>query len=353
MEKGAALASMGGANRTQTMQNTPVIPGQPPTPATPAVRPTPTRPAKPAQALVVEGWLSVEVKDVPTTAQQIRDHVGQAGGRITNDQISGGARSVSGHLKIKLPPERVDDFLAWLDKRGTINNKRIQGTDVSRTLFDQAIALENLQLTLDRMRKLLDKQGLAMNDILAIEREMTRLRGEIERIKGEKRFLEYRVAMATLDVNLTRQQGVVLGRAEAKFYPGARLSTLILIDPEGRERTRFGGGAVIHTLPRLTLELDVFGRVGDESRAVVATFGGAAYSDFLGRGKNRFLNPYLGARLGYGYLEGSAFVLAAGGGIELFKHEYALLDASVNFVGFIGDEFDAAITGSLSAVIAF
>ena len=72
----------------------------------------------------------------------------------------------------------MEAFLAWLAGQGDIVHKRIQGTDVSRTLFDQAIALENLQLTLDRMRKLLDKEGLLMKDILDIEREMTRLRGD-------------------------------------------------------------------------------------------------------------------------------------------------------------------------------
>lgn len=305
------------------------------------------------QALVVEGNLTFEVEEVPEAAQAIRAYIEGMGGRVMSEQMSGGARSWTGTLQLKLPPDRVDEFLAWLAKRGEIQNKNIRGTDVSRTLFDQQIALENLELTLARMRKLLDKEGLDMKDVLAIEREMTRLRGEIERIKGEKRFLEYRVAMATLHVYLRRRAGVILGRAKAKFYPGARLSTLFLLDADGRESMRVGGGVVVHTIPRLTLEVDIFPETGDEGRAVIATFGGATYSDFLGRGKRQFLNPYLGLRIGYGYLDGSAFVFAGGGGVELFKHEYFLLDASVNFVGFARKEFDATVTGALSAVVAF
>lgn len=305
------------------------------------------------KALVVEGSLTLEVAEVPEVAGDLRDYIDKIGGRVTSESLSGGERSWTGHMQVKLPPETVDDFLSWLNKRGDIRNKRIQGTDVSRTLFDQQIALDNLQLTLDRMRKLLDKEGLEMKDVLAIEREMTRLRGEIERIKGAKRFLEYRVAMATLDIHLRRREGVILGRARAKFYPGARLSTLILLSPNGRQNARIGGGVVVHTIPRLTLELDIFQATGDEPTAVIATFGGAAYSDYLGRGKRRFLNPYLGLRAGYGNLDGSAFVFAAGGGVELFKHERFLLDASVNFVGFVRKEFDATVASSLSAVFAF
>lgn len=306
------------------------------------------------EKLVIEGWLSLEVADVVQAAAAIRNRVESAGGRVVTEQLSGGASAVTGQIQIKVPPAHTRDFLAWLEDIGDIDEKRIQGTDVSRTLFDQEIALGNLDATLARMRKLIEREGLTMQDILAIEREMQRLRGEIERIKGEKRYLEHRVAYATVDITLRRPADdvVVLGRAKAKLYPGARASMLYLFDPDGREQTRIGGGVVVHTIPRLTLELDVFEEEGGDN-AVLATFGGAMYSDFLGRGRNRFLNPYLGLRVGYAYLGDSAFAFGAGGGVELFKHKYVLIDAGVNVYGFAGEEFTSAMVASGSLVVAF
>jgi hypothetical protein len=305
------------------------------------------------QKLIVEGAITLEVEEVPDVAAAIRERAQAAGGRIVNEQLSGGARSWSGHMQVKLPPQKVPEFVDWLTKQGIVRNKRIQGTDVSRTLFDQEIALENLHHTLERMRKLLDREGLAMQDILAIEGQLTRLRGDIERIKGEKRFLEHRVALATLDISLRGPEGVVLGRASAKFYPGPRLSAMMLFDAGDRESMRLGGGLAIHLAQRLTLEIDVFEGPGEESRAVLATFGGAFYSDFLGRGRNRFLNPYLGIRAGVGYLDGTAFVFSGVGGVELFKHKYFMLDTNAQVVSFARSEFDVALVSSVSAVIAF
>lgn len=302
--------------------------------------------------LVVEGWLDLDVEDVAGAAAAIRAWVESAGGRVVNESISGGVDAWSGRMVIKMPPPQVDPIMGKMDDRFEITSKRIQGTDVSRTLYDQQIALDNLTLTLDRLRKLLEREGLEMKEILAIETEMTRLRGEIERIKGEKRFLEHRVALATLNIGLNRRDGAVL-RPKAKFYPGPKLSTLILLDPGERERVRLGGGAVIHTVPRVTLELDVFAAPDGEDRAILATLGGSGYSDFLGRGKRRFLNPYLGFRLGYAYLDGSRFAFSGGGGVELFKHEFLLIDANVNVVGLVSDEFDAAVVGSASVVVPF
>jgi hypothetical protein len=199
-----------------------------------------------------------------------------------------------------------------------------------------------------------------MQDILAIEREMTRLRGEIERIEGEKRFLEDRVSLATIDVELSRREGVLLS-PETKIYPGPRFAALTLFGSQGRQRTRFGGGVAMHLgVPRMSLELDVFDDVdatADKPRepyAVLATFGGAMYSDFLGRGHRRFLNPFIGFRAGYGYLDYHAFAAQAEIGVELVKHKYFLVDIGARATAFLGkDDVDAGVVSALSAVFAF
>ena len=83
--------------------------------------------------------------------------------------MTGAAESWSASIQLRLPPRAVNSVIDWLGSQGDITSKRIQGTDVSKTLFDQKIALDNLSLTLERLRKLLDAGGLQMKDILEIE----------------------------------------------------------------------------------------------------------------------------------------------------------------------------------------
>lgn len=312
------------------------------------------------EKMVIEGWIQVEVEDAAATAAALRAEVEKLGGRIISERLDGAATSWSASIKLRLPPAQVGPALGWLEDQGDVTSKRIDAQDVSRTLFDQAIALENLRVTLDRLRKLMEAGGLKMEEILAIEREMTRLRGEIERIEGEKRFLEDRVALATLDVSLSRREGVLLS-PKTKIYPGPRLAVLTLFGSQGRQRNRLGGGVAMHVgVPRVSLELDIFDDVDAEPGkprepyAVLATFGGAMYSDFLGRGERRFLNPYIGFRGGYGYLDYHAFAVQAEVGLELFKHTYFLIDASARATAFLGkDDVDAGVVSALSAVFAF
>lgn len=313
------------------------------------------------EQLMIEGWITVGVDDVQKAADEISKRVVAAGGRVTNENLSGANESWTGTLDLRLPPGEVDGFVGWVGGLGVIRDKRVQGTDVSRKLFDQKIALENLTLTLQRLRALLDKQGLEMKEVLAIENEMTRLRGQIEQIKGEQRWLKDRVAFATMHISLQRREGAVLG-PEAKLYPGARGAMLTLFDPGTRSRNRLGAGLVIHTITpggvdkaqgRATLELDIFPEKDGEKTAVLATMGGSIYSDFLGRGKRPFLNPYLGLRVGYGYLGGSKFAFAGTAGVELFKNRYFLVDVNTRLTGLLGKSFDTALVTGGSLVFAF
>jgi len=313
------------------------------------------------EQLMIEGWITVGVDDVQLAAADIRKRVEAAGGRVTNEQLSGASKSWTGTLDLRMPPGEVDGFVGWVGSLGEIRDKRVQGTDVSRQLFDQKIQLKNLTLTLQRLRALLDREGLEMKDVLAIETEMTRLRGEIEKIEGEQRWLEDRVAFATMHISLQRREGAVLG-PEAKLYPGARGAMLTLFNPGTRSRNRLGAGLVIHTITpggkdkaegRATLELDIFPAKDDEKSAVLATGGGSIYSDFLGRGKNRFFNPYLGLRVGYGYLDGSKFAFAGTAGVELFKDKYFLVDINTRMTGLLGKSFDTALVTGGSVVFAF
>lgn len=307
--------------------------------------------------LVIEGWLALEVERVAETTAKIRAQVESMGGRVMDEQISGDSASRYGTIQVKIPPGETDGFVVWVEKLGDVRSKRIQSMDVSRQLFDQVIALENQQRTLDRLRALLDRQGLSMQEILSIEQEMTRLRGEIERLKGEKRFLEHRVALATLTIELRqRPDAVFLGeKAEPKLYPGPRVSMLYLLDADGRTRTRLGAGAAVHILSRVNLELDIFNDPDDTGKnAALATFGGDIYSDLLGRGRRSFLNPYLGLRLGFGYVDDPMFAFGAGAGVELFKHEYVLVDLNVRAMGMVGGGgFDTAVVTGGAVVFAF
>jgi len=316
-------------------------------PLTPAVKADPEK-------LVIEAWLDIRVDDPAKAATAIRARVEAEGGRVVSENVIGpqdGASSAA--MELRVPPARAVDFQTWLATQGLVESRRVLATDVGKTLFDQELALQNLDVTMKRLQELAQKDA-PMKELIEIETEMTRVRGEIEKIKGEHRWLLDRVAFATITLTLSREGGPVEFAPHARIHPGPHLSTLTLLDPEGRPRTRVGGGGTIHIQRYLTFDLDVFPAKGGDTRAVVGTLGSALYSSFLGAGRREFLNPYLGFRLGIGHLsDDTCGVLGAELGLELYKQKYLQVGVAVRALAFLRDQTDVAFQGQLGFEVPF
>ncbi len=310
------------------------------------------------EQLVIEGSMTLEVDEIKDLVPSLRALVTGLGGRIINESVTGAELSWTAELKLRIPPDKVEEVADFLAKHGQVTSKRISATDVSKQLFDQELAIKNLKTTMERLTQVMAMPNLQVPQILAIEQEMTRLRGQIEQLEGDERFLKDRVGLATLDVSISRRAGVV-NVAKAQLYPGARATMLTLFDPAGRKQTRFGGGFMIHTVLRtVSMEVDVFekergGNNTDAHNAVIATLGGATYSDFLGRGQRQMLNPYLGMRLGYAYLDSSRFALQGEVGLELYKAKYVVIDANLRATALFGSRQDLGLVTGLGAIVAF
>ena len=86
-------------------------------------------------------------------------------------------------------------------------------------------------------------------------------------------------------------------------------------------------------------------------QGVVATLGGGTYSRAFGNGKRTMLNPYVGARVGYAYLDHNYFTVAAEVGVEVYKERGVLLSVSARPTGLIGRDSQGAIeTGATLGV---
>jgi len=291
---------------------------------------------KEPEKLVIEAWLEIQADDVAKAAGTIRARVEAAGGRVVSENVVGaGSAASSAAMELRVPPAQAMGVVTWLGAVGTVESRRVLASDVSKTLFDQQLALDNLKITMTRLQKLAEASG-PVTELLEIEKELTRVRGEIEQVEGEQHWLLDRVEFATISVTLSREGGPVELSPHARMSPGPHVAALTLLDPGMRPRSRFGGGVTVHVKRYLTFDLDVFPAKEGDSRAVIATVGTALYSSYLGNGGRRFFNPYVGARAGYGYLSNDGGPLVAGElGIELYKHPYLLVETAARVVAFM------------------
>jgi len=324
-----------------------------------AGRPSATVAAPEREMLDIEAHLTLLVANVSEARARLHERAAELHGTITSDVLrdDGSPRELS--LTIRVPSGSSDAFLNDLERVGQVTARQIIAKDVGREYHDSEIVLHNLERTLARYEEILQK-ATTVEEMLRIEAELSRIRGEIDRVKGELRYLGDRVSRATVYLVIHERTREVVENLpeEAKFYPGLRAVSLSELRGERSTVSAWGGGVAIGVGRGGNVELDALHRTGSSSHGpdvVLLTAGGDVYSDFLGGGRRRFLNPYLGLRVGYARVAGANDFAGAGTiGVELFKSRYATIDTDVRVLGLFGKPgSELGIEPTLGANVAF
>jgi hypothetical protein len=319
-------------------------PSEAPAPELPSSTPTPAAPVAVAatrEMLDIEANVALQVPSAKRAVKQLHQLAARIGGVATAERVDTSSQYGSAELTLRVPSRSTQAVFEELEKLGSVLHQTVTARDIGKEFFDANLRLSSLSATLRRYEEVLAKAS-KVEEILRIEQELARLRAEIEQVKGDLRWLSDRAARATLHVSLRERVPEVASseEPEPKFYPGLR--TPLLLDFGRTEQPLHVGGGVSARFARaFSIDLDVLRRFGSESRGpdvLLISAGGEVYSELLGSGERRFLNPYLGFRAGYARVEDHNQAIVGGtAGIELFKNRWFDLDVETrHYLAFIG-----------------
>jgi hypothetical protein len=122
---------------------------------------------------------------------------------------TGNARELSASLRI--PTKQLDGFLADVRKLGHVQEETRSNEEVSDQYVDLQARLKSARATEQRLIELLGTRTGKLQDVLEAERELARVRGEIESMQGQGAILVHRVNYATVQVDLSEEYRQVLG----------------------------------------------------------------------------------------------------------------------------------------------
>lgn len=160
-------------------------------------------PLSPTTALIRTGNASVEVVALDSAVARVRRLAGALGGYVANTTLQGGRDQVpSATIELKLPAERFDQAVAGLEPVGDVESVSVEAQDVGEELVDLEARIANARRLEARLVELLATRTGRLEDVLAVERELARVREEVERLEGRLRYLRSRVAVSTLVVSL-------------------------------------------------------------------------------------------------------------------------------------------------------
>jgi len=150
--------------------------------------------------------LSLVVKETEDTVTQIKSIVNVLGGYVVSTQLWREQEQLRGSVTVRVPAESLDEALSKFKALAVKVQRESGGSqDVTEEYTDLSAQLRNLEATEQELLELLktvrEKTGKA-EDILAVHRELTSIRGQIEQLKGRMQYLERTAAMSAVTIEL-------------------------------------------------------------------------------------------------------------------------------------------------------
>jgi len=152
--------------------------------------------------------MSLEVADVSKAHDEIGRLASEAGGFITESSVSHGDGTETGSVTIRVPAKQYQPLLSKISKLGKVLQKQESGQDVTEEFVDLQSRVRNLNREEQAFLAVMDK-ARKVTDILAVENELSRVRGEIEQATGRTQYLKSQVSLATITVQLTEPTPMV------------------------------------------------------------------------------------------------------------------------------------------------
>ena len=169
-------------------------------------RPSSHRPTAKSSTRRTSGWWLLISRTSRALARIVKEHDGYLA-NVSIDRTSGEQRT--GQWQARVPTDRFDAFLDAVSKLGVPESRNQTAQDVTEEFVDLEARITNQKRLEERILQLVDQKEGTIKDVIVVEQELARVRGEIEKMEGRLRFLTNRAELTTVSVFAREQRDYV------------------------------------------------------------------------------------------------------------------------------------------------
>ena len=152
--------------------------------------------------IVRTGNISLLAEDIPAAVDRIIQFTKSLGGYVVSSKTWRERERLIGTIAIRVPAEHFDDAMGKLRELAVeVVSESTSSKDVTEEYVDLSAKLKNLEVAEKQLLKLME-QAKTVEEILNVQRELTKTRGEIEQTKGRMEYLEQTSATSLIEVSL-------------------------------------------------------------------------------------------------------------------------------------------------------
>ncbi|HVD96256.1 MAG TPA: DUF4349 domain-containing protein [Candidatus Limnocylindria bacterium] len=163
-------------------------------------------PAQANRKLIRNATVQLEIVSFDDAVQKITAFANEEHGYVattnSDKQVNGKLR---GQIVVKVLPENLDRFLQKLRGLGELKNQTLGTEDVTKAYLDTDARLKNAHVMEQRLIDMLKTKTGKVSDLLQVEKELGRVREDIEKMQGELKYWDSQVQFTTVTIWLAEK----------------------------------------------------------------------------------------------------------------------------------------------------
>jgi hypothetical protein len=170
-----------------------------------AMQPQNAEAARPiVQKIIRSGDIQLIVEDFDSALAKFKQIVhGIKDAYIAKAEIGGSSGQPRyGNWKVRVPVPAFDSFMEQLSGLGVPERNVTDSRDVTEEFYDLDSRLRNAKKEEARLIKHLETSTGKLEDILKVEKEISRVRGDIEQMEGRLRMIDNLATLTTVAVSI-------------------------------------------------------------------------------------------------------------------------------------------------------
>ena len=158
--------------------------------------------------IVKTGSMTLEVGNITEVMDKVAEMADELNGYIVSSHKYEYERGISGRITIRVPFEKFKEAFARLRQLAvSVPYETTTARDVTEDYVDLEAQLSNLQATEAQYLVLMEKAA-NVEEMLMVQRELSKVRGEIEQIEGRMQYLEQTSETSLIEVDLQETKGL-------------------------------------------------------------------------------------------------------------------------------------------------
>lgn len=135
-------------------------------------------------------------KDVEPAVDKARTLAESMGGYASSESTGG--------IVLRVPNPKLREAMHELEKLGEVTDKYLSGDDVTSDYQDLEVRIANAKRYQETLRELASKSG-SVEDLLAVEKEQSRITTELEQLEARMRLMESQTSLATVHLSVSKK----------------------------------------------------------------------------------------------------------------------------------------------------